>query len=61
MKQTGRKSRLTFPLKRIQKSHWAQCSIILRGTSKKFKYLGENETKKLNYFNPLVSSLGWFE
>ena len=37
-------------------------SMILRGTSKKFEYLGEKERrKKLNYFNPLVSGPGRFE
>ena len=52
MKQTGRKSRLTVPFKRIQKSHLtprrtyntAQ-NLTLRGTSKKFQFFSENETK----------------
>ena len=44
-KKTGRKSRLTVPLKRIRKSHMTQRSMILGGDSKKLEYLGENETK----------------
>ena len=39
------KSCLTVPLKRIRKSHLTQRSKILRGTSKKFEYLGEYETE----------------
>ena len=48
MKKTVRKSCVTVPLKRILKSHLTSRSIILRGTSVKYEYLGENETKNEN-------------
>ena len=50
MKKTGRKSRWTVPSKRIQKSHMTQPSMILRVSSEKYEYLGENETKNSNIF-----------